>query len=105
MCKVIAGVVLGILLFVTPLFAYEEYGISKSVDTIGVANDLAYFTVVEGFNNNPLYGVLYVNLTTPGGRATLASLYIAKLYGQKIVRLIYNVGPGGGCYVTLLQTK
>lgn len=89
----------------TSVFACDEIGISKSILSIGVQGDDAYFTLVEGFQCPTQWGLVYIDLSTPGGRAALAKLEIAKALSSKVVRVAYDTNPGGMSMLSIIQTE
>lgn len=73
----------------------EEFDIVKTVGDLGTHSNstIGYFGVLEGFKTPTTYNVVYVDLTTEGGKAAYQLLLNAKIHNQKIRRLIYENDP------------
>lgn len=73
----------------------EEADIVKTVGDLGTHSNgnIGYFGVLEGFKTPTTYNVVYVDLTTEGGKAAYQLLVNAKVHNQKIRRLIYENDP------------
>lgn len=83
----------------------DEAMISKSIDMISVQGDFGYFSLKEGFLQQPLYNVCYIDLTTPSGRTMYGTLLAMKASDLKVSRIVYDTIADGTCRVLLLQTQ
>ncbi|GAB7025374.1 hypothetical protein [Geotalea toluenoxydans] len=97
MKKIMLVVFFALIASVSAAFATttEESDIVKTVGDLGTHSNgnIGYFGVVEGFKTPTTYNVVYVDLTTEGGKAAYQLLLNAKIHNQKIRRIIYENDP------------
>ena len=94
------------LTYASMAFATEEAGIAKTIGTVGAhPAGAAYFNFIEGFKDATLYNVVYIDLSTAGGRAAFEIVKEAKKNGMKINRVIYNTAPTGISMLELISTQ
>lgn len=68
----------------------------RTINTVGAHDgNNGFLTLVEGVPGTCPWGTLYFDVSSPLGKAMLATLLVAKTTGQK-VRVAYDVPSGAG---------
>lgn len=83
-------------------FTITRFGVGTGQDGAG------YFDLAEqpAAEKGCTWGLYYVNLSTPAGVATYATLLNARNRGKKLSRLhFYQSANPGGCSVNLIEVK
>lgn len=97
----------GLILSLISVFtqAAQVTGIKTVNQIFTVTGARAGFSTVEGLPAQCTYGLMYIDLTQPSGKAQLAQVLTAKTAGHKIVRLDYTINPDQLCFVLRLFTE
>lgn len=94
---------IAMLLGVSPALATDQNNVTASY--VGaIASGTAYFQLNVGLADaNCVYGALYIDLSTTGGRAAYATLLTAKsMSPAKPINVTYFRNGSNQCYVSIL---
>jgi hypothetical protein len=72
-------------------FAHAATQNNVTIDQIGVIDNVAYFNIIGSFSVSCPYGLVYVDLTTIGGRSNYSLLLTAKLTGTPLSLIEYSL--------------
>lgn len=81
--------------------ATEEYG--KAIAFVGASASASYFTLAVPPAGACLFDIIYIDVTTEGGKAQSAIVLTAYSLGKPLSRVVYLKNADGSCWTNLVQ--